>query len=429
MLRSDLANQFDALMSIALPVDPIETTNPSLNFYAPGARDLLPLAVAQKRWVEGSIESTFQGWGYHQIITSTLEPLETLMAGGAIDRETVIQIPDPERGLLGLRPELTASIARAAVTRMSDIYPQRLYYKTNIFRRAAIGHYGRQQEFYQAGVELLGAAGSLADVEILLLAIDCLDKLGVPDYQIVLGEATLTRALLAEFPVEYQQQIRHCLAHLDRVTLSQLPLAPRDRELALAAIDLRGNPQAVLGRLAQLQLSPESKAIIANLQGTIELLAASRKAELPIVLDLSSIETFDYYTGIVFKAVAIAGDLTHVVAQGGRYDRLLALYHPQRQDCPGIGFSLNIEDLQQVLQSHPAMPRQTAQPDYLVAPIDASAGAAAFAYARQLRQQPDTIVEIYLEPVASITALQSIARDRQIASVALVDASGKALEN
>ena len=84
-----------------------------------GARDLLPLDVAQKISIERRLQQVFHRWGYHRIITSTLERLETLMAGGAIDRSTLIQLQDAEDGELGLRPELTASIARAAAMRMA----------------------------------------------------------------------------------------------------------------------------------------------------------------------------------------------------------------------------------------------------------------------------------------------------------------------
>jgi ATP phosphoribosyltransferase regulatory subunit len=92
-----------------------------------GARDLLPLDVAQKIAIERRLQQVFHRWGYHRIITSTLERLETLMAGGAIDRSTLIQLQDAEDGELGLRPELTASIARAAAMRMSGTnwQPQR----------------------------------------------------------------------------------------------------------------------------------------------------------------------------------------------------------------------------------------------------------------------------------------------------------------
>ncbi|HAZ46481.1 MAG TPA: ATP phosphoribosyltransferase regulatory subunit, partial [Cyanobacteria bacterium UBA11371] len=189
-----------------------------------GARDLLPLDVAQKRWIENRLQQVFHGWGYHRIITSTIERLDTLMAGGAINRSTVIQVQDGEEESLGLRPELTASIARAAVTRMAGAsYPLRLYYNANVFRRATENSYSSQQEFYQAGVELIGGSGTVADAEILLLLADCLKSLELSKWHLILGEAQLTRSLLAPFPSGLQDKIRRAIAHLDRVTLETLP--------------------------------------------------------------------------------------------------------------------------------------------------------------------------------------------------------------
>lgn len=396
-----------------------ESTGPT-NFYAPGARDLLPLDVAQKRWVEKGIQDVFHRWGYHRIITSTLERLETLTAGGAVDRESVIQIPAIDGGTLGLRPELTASIARAAVARMGDIYPQRLYYNANVFRKSDLEHHGRQQEFYQAGIELLGIGGTLADVEAILLMVDCLTSLAVPNWQIILGEAGLSRALLGQFPSEFQTQIRRCVAHLDRVTLEQLPLTPQQQELALCLLDLRGNPTQVLTQLARLELDAQSQATIAHLQLLVDLLTSTTAAPLPLILDLSSIQTFDYYTGIVFEAVSITEDRARILGKGGRYDKLLALYHPQGQNFPGIGFALNIEDLQQVLQTHPAMPHYTAKPDWLVVAVAPTATAAALSYARKLRATPELVsVEMYLDD-GDLAQIRQIAIDRGTARIAWV---------
>jgi ATP phosphoribosyltransferase regulatory subunit len=390
------------------------------NFYASGTRDLLPLDVAQKRWLERGLQNVLHRWGYHRIITSTLERLETLMAGGAVDRSTVIEIPDSDGGTVGLRPELTASIARAAVTRMGDMYPQRLYYNANVFRRADLDRHGRQQEFYQTGIELLGASGALADAEAISILADCLQSLAVPNWQIILGEAGLSRALLAQFPIEFQTQIRWCLAHLDRVTLEQLPLTPNHHQLALSLLDLRGNPDRVLAKLATLELDAQSKTTIANLQALVELLTASSPQPLPLVLDLSLIQTFDYYTGIVFEAVCITDDNAHILGQGGRYDRLLALYHPQGQNCPGIGFSLNIETIQQVLQTHPSMPHYTPKPDWLVVATTSTAAAAALIYGQKLRSTPTLArVEMYLDR-GEPSQIRQIAIGRGITQIAWV---------
>jgi ATP phosphoribosyltransferase regulatory subunit len=404
------------------------TSTTSTNFYVPGARDLLPLDVAQKRWVEKGIQAVFHRWGYHRIITSTLERLETLIAGGAVDRETVIQIPSAEGGTLGLRPELTASIARAAVSRMGDLYPQRLYYNANVFRKADAEHHGRQQEFYQAGIELLGIDGLLADVEAILLMMDCLKSLAVPNFQIILGEAGLSRALLAQFPIEFQTQIRRCLAHLDRVSLEQLPLTPQQQKLALALIDLRGKPNLVLTKLAQLELDVASQTTIAHLQTLVELLTDTSQNSLPLVLDLSLIQTFDYYTGIVFEAVTITEDRAYTLGKGGRYDRLLGLYHPQGQNFPGIGFALNIEELQQVLQLNPAMPQATAKSDWLVVATETTAIAAALAYAQALRSQPEPVrVEMYLNSGLP-SQIKQIAIDRGISKIAWVSKDSTSIQ-
>ena len=389
------------------------------NFYAPGARDLLPLDVAQKQWLERKLQNVFHRWGYHQIITSTLERIETLMAGGAVDRETVIQIPT-EGGTLGLRPELTASIARAAVTRMGDMYPQRLYYNANVFRSADLEHHGRQQEFYQAGIELLGAGGILADAEAISILVDCLQSLEIPNWQIILGEAGLSRVLLDRFPREFQTQIRECWAHLDRVGLEQLPLTPQDRQLALSAIDLRGNPDRILATLAELNLDETSKTTIANLQALVALLTASHQQPLPLILDLSLIQTFDYYTGIVFEAIGVTEDLACVLGQGGRYDRLLALYHPLGQNCPGIGFSIDIETIQQILQTHAAMPHYTPKPDWLVVATSNTAAVAASIYGRNLRSASELVrVEMYLND-GEPSEIRQIAIGRGITQIAWV---------
>jgi ATP phosphoribosyltransferase regulatory subunit len=392
-----------------------------------GARDLLPLDVAQKRWIEHRLQQVFHRWGYHRIITSTLERLDTLMAGGAIARSTVIQVQDATEETLGLRPELTASIARASATRMEGAsYPQRLYYNANVFRRDAEGDRGRQQEFYQAGVELLGGGGLLADAEVLLLLADCMNNLGLATWHLVVGEADLTRSLLSPFPSHLQDKVRECISHLDRVTLETLPLSTELLQRALFLFDLRGRPADVLQRVSTLDLDPAGREIVNNLKSLIELLDDSMadKGGFPLTLDLSLIQTLDYYTGIVFKAVSDTGAGAQILGQGGRYDELLQLYHPQGQKYPGIGFALNIEDLYQVLLSSAEMPRQTPASDWLVVPQTAQAYSAAIAYAQTLRDSADLVrVEIDLGG-REAQEVQNYARSRRISRIAWVKADG-----
>ncbi|MGK7876290.1 MAG: ATP phosphoribosyltransferase regulatory subunit [Xenococcaceae cyanobacterium] len=390
-----------------------------------GARDLLPLEVAQKCWINDRLQQVFQRWGYQRIVTSTLERLDTLMAGGAVERSTVIQLQDGSEGTLGLRPELTASIARAAVTRMAgNNYPQRLCYRANVFRNPPVGHHGRQLEFYQAGVELLFAGGILADAEILLLLADCLDKLGLQEWHLILGEAGLTRSLLSPFPKSLQQQVRYCIAHLDRVTLENLLLSPELRERALLLFDLRGQPADVLQKVASLDLDESGQQIVNNLKSLVELLKDSSSNPLPMILDLSLLQTFDYYTGIFFDVVSSRDSQSRILGQGGRYDQLLELYHPQGKASPGIGFALNIEDLHSCLVSTSELPHSPPASDWLVVPQTPQASAAAIVYAQKLRNSEHLVrVEIDLGG-RSPDQIREYARSCRIQRLAWVKADG-----
>ncbi|MDJ0692131.1 MAG: ATP phosphoribosyltransferase regulatory subunit [Xenococcaceae cyanobacterium MO_188.B32] len=390
-----------------------------------GARDLFPLEVAQKCWINDRLQVKFQQWGYQRIVTSTLEWLDTLTAGGAIKPSTVIQIQDNSEKTLGLRPELTASIARAAVTRMAgNTYPQRLCYRANVFRNPPQSHHGRQLEFYQAGVELLFAGGVLADAEILLLLADCLEDLGIQNWHILLGDAGLTRSLLNIFPTSVRQQVRYCLANLDRITLENLPLEPALKEQALLLFDLRGFPKDVLAKVAHLDLDDEAQAIVRNLKSLVDLLDRSSTASISLTLDLSLVQTIDYYTGIVFELVSYHDNQSYIIGQGGRYDRLLGLYHPQGETSPGIGFAFNIEDLHSCLLPTGKLPQQTLASDWLVIPQTPQAESAAFIYAQKLRNtQPKIRVELDLGG-RSPEEIKEYARTSRIKNLAWIQEDG-----
>ena len=394
-----------------------------------GGRDLLPLDVVQKRWIEDRLEDVFHRWGYHRIITSTVETMDTLMAGGAIERIEVIELQMNQLGgqRLGLRPELTASIARAAVTRLASVtYPQRLYYNANVFRRSAKGSQGGQQEYHQAGIELLGSSGLMADAEVLLLIADCLRALKLSETHIVLGEAALTYSLLSPFPESQREKIRQSIAELDRVAIEELGLSADLQTLALRLMDLRGTPAEVFEKLSAFELDEGQRAIASQLKSLIELLKVERDqgTQVPdVILDLSLIRPFDYYTGIVFEVVGNG----QRVGQGGRYDDLLSVYDPMPENTgfPGIGFVLNIERLHKELVPSGSLPQETPPSDWLIVPTSEAAAGAALAYAQKARQSANVVrVELSLELSRAADDVRAIARKRNISRIAWISAEG-----
>ena len=84
---------------------------------ASGARDLLPRDVGVNRWIAEQLSAVYRRWGYEEVTPPSLERIDTLEAGGAIQSHQVVQVVADEA--LGLRPEMTASIARAACTRLA----------------------------------------------------------------------------------------------------------------------------------------------------------------------------------------------------------------------------------------------------------------------------------------------------------------------
>jgi ATP phosphoribosyltransferase regulatory subunit len=384
-----------------------------------GAKDLLPLDVAQKSWIESRIQQVFQSWGYQRIITPTVEHLRSLTAGGAVDPKSVIQLHSSSIDILGLRPEFTASIARAYAARLGQnvaTCPQRLYYHANVFRRRANN---TSEESFQAGVELLGASGLLADGEILMLLAESLDRLQLSDWQIILGDARLTGALLDLLPEQYRAKVRQCLASLDRIALQEMDLPADVKGYALELIDLRGKPKDVLSRLSSSTWTSGLTGEINYLKSLIDLWESTGLTSSDrLILDLSFMQTFDYYTGIVFEVACN----NYVVAQGGRYDHLLGVYHPQNVSYPSIGFCLNLEDLQQALQSR--LPQTLATSNCLVVAKTAEAMQSAFAHAALLRQDPNIeAIELELEFRAE-DAVRDHARSRGISQIAWVSNDG-----
>ena len=192
---------------------------------AAGARDLNPREVDGNRWLCDQLAEVYRLWGYAEVTPPAVERLETLEAGGGIDDRELVRLAADEP--LGLRPEMTASIARAACTRMAGRpRPLRLWSSGTVFR-SGLSDSGqhRLEERLQSGVELLGDArdaGSAADAELLRLLLACLRQLGIGEAcrpTLLLGHHGVLTALLDQVPAAQRTATRQALISYD-------PLAP-----------------------------------------------------------------------------------------------------------------------------------------------------------------------------------------------------------
>ena len=238
--------------------------------------------------------------------------------------------------------------------------------------------------------------------------------------------------LLEPFPQPLRSPVRRALAQLDRVALGEMGLPSHLHDRALFLLDLRGEPETILATLAQPDLDLVPLAAIAPLQQLVDLLrqgifsGTSETAVQPqLILDLSLIQTFDYYTGLVFEVVSSPELGCQVLGQGGRYDHLLGLFHNEGKSFPGIGFVLNSEVLQKCLGCEGGLPQRAPVSGWLVVPTDHKAVAAAFSYAQKLRHSTSLVrAEVHLGGFSSRPAIRSVAQNRGITRIAWIDAYG-----
>lgn len=323
---------------------------------AAGARDLNPRQVEGNRRIRQTLAGVYRLWGYQEVDPPSIETLDTLAAGGGIAPEELVRLVSDDP--LGLRPELTASIARAACTRMADHpMPLRLWADGNIFR-CSQGEAGRQRihQQIQSGVELLGEPSLAADVELIRLLLAATGSLGLsPDHRptLLMGHHGLLQALLEPLPAALRDQARAALTAYDRLALQgleqQLGLPAR----LVALLELRGRPQQVL---AQLQDLLGDVPLLADLKRVIELVSpAAERRGVDLQLDPTFQPHFNLYDGLVLKLVCQGTDVPVAIASGGRYDALVGRFSTPSSlrtlPAAGVGFGFDVENVRELVFS------------------------------------------------------------------------------
>jgi ATP phosphoribosyltransferase regulatory subunit len=331
-----------------------------------GVRVYLPPQAALKREIETKLLSVFQRWGFQEIVTPSFEYYDVLALGlGEEFRDRTFKLTEQATGrLLVLRSDITPQIARVAATILKD-YPKplRFCYNSNVFRYVE-PQVGRHREVYQAGVELMGLELPEADVEMIAIAVECLMEVGLSDFKIAVSQVEFLRGLLEQLrlPNEAERQVQAALHRKDSSALDLLMeefrLERNARDMLLALPHLFGGEE-VLTAAGQLVNNQRSEQALTNLQLVYDMLKVYG-LESFVLLDLSEIRGFDYYTGIVFEG--FTANLGYEICGGGRYDHLIGRFG---EECPSTGFAIDIEKLQMALERQGAL-RSPMHVDFLI---------------------------------------------------------------
>lgn len=298
-----------------------------------GTRDFLLQEAAVKSTVEQRLIKLFASFGYEQVVTPTMEYLETLTtSSGRAQEPHLFKMFDRNNRTLALRHEMTTPIARLAVSRLKDApLPLKLSYLASVFRFRT-NQPGRQCEFYQAGVELLGVSNAFADAEIVALAAQGLSVAGLEDFTICLGQVDFAGGLMENLSPELQAQVKSAIERHDIVALNNLPV-----DDTLKKIPTLQGGRELLTAAQPLANNDRSRRALDNLTEIYRLLEIYGVAE-KITFDLGLIRDFEYYTGMVFEAYAPG--VGYSLAGGGRYDNMLRDFGAARS---ATGFALGIE--------------------------------------------------------------------------------------
>jgi ATP phosphoribosyltransferase regulatory subunit len=312
----------------------------------PGFVDLLPAQAERRRELEQTMLGRFGAWGYRLIETPAVELLSTVQTGMQPEAlRRLFKLADADGRMLAMVGERTVPVARAVAGQLRQApLPLRLCYLGPTFE----GHPspGRSRQGYQAGAELVGAAGPVADAEVVALAVDTLTACGVTDFQVEVGHVGFFGGIMARLEEEQRALVRDALAGRDLVelelALAQTDLRAAEQELLLRFPALRGDAR-ILEAAASMVDNPTSASAIAELAEVRRLLEA-QGAGARVNLDLGAVRDFDYYSGVIFEV--FAPGLGTPLAAGGRYDGLLERFgYPQ----PATGVVVFLDRVQGLL--------------------------------------------------------------------------------
>ncbi|OPY36096.1 MAG: Histidine--tRNA ligase [Methanoregula sp. PtaU1.Bin051] len=297
-----------------------------------GTRDFLPDEMEARRSVEAKLREVARRWGYREVCTPEFEDLElfTMRSGAGIVEEMYV-FEDKGGRKLTLRPEITASVIRMYVNEAKVApKPIRWCYFADCFRYER-PQKGRYRQFWQFGVELIGADTAPADAEVILLAADMLDATGVK-YELKVGHLSFMKNLLAGLDPVSQRKV---MGHLDKKDFDGLAATLGEMQepgLARALTDLvecrdLQSAFAIAGEIAERE----------RIEKTISLLDA---AGLKYTLNFGIVRGLDYYTGFVFEAFADNLGAENQILGGGTY-RLAKLFGGD--DAASCGFAIGFD--------------------------------------------------------------------------------------
>ena len=346
-----------------------------------GTMDILPNETPLFRYIEGIMREEAEKYGYGEIRTPTFENTELFVRGvgdttDVVQKEMYTFADRDENRSISLRPEGTASVARAIIEngKCSDPMPLKYYYIISCFRHEK-PQAGRSREFFQFGTEMFGSESPAADATAIALAASVLNRLGLTNVTLHLNSIgckncrpNYRSALVEHFGCQKDKLCDTCKSRLDKNPLRLLDCKNPDcAEIA------KGAPRTV-------------DHLCEDCASKFDMLCKALDAmNIKYVVDSSIVRGLDYYTGAVFEFIADGIGAQSTVCGGGRYDGLVeSLGGPK---LSGIGFGMGITRLILAMKELGLADVAIPTPDLYIAALGDRATVEALAITERLRRE------------------------------------------
>ena len=344
-----------------------------------GTKDILPEVSSNWQYFEKTVREICKLYGYKEIRTPVFEHTELFLRGigettDIVSKEMYTFTDRGERSLT-LRPENTASVVRALLEHKlyAENLLNKLFYIGPMFRYDR-PQAGRYRQFHQFGVEALGAKGPAVDAEVIILAVQLLERLGLDDLNLYINSVgcpecrPVYREKLQEFLREKTEHLcGDCQSRFDRNPMRILdcknPKCNEESEGAPHIVDC---------------LCDDCSTHFNHLKSLLEA------AGIKFTLNPRLVRGLDYYTKTAFEIQYAPLGSQSAVCGGGRYDGLVA--ECGGQSTPSIGFAIGIERILLALEKQGLLPEVTNDIDIFIAPIGQQVQGMAFRLLCDLRK-------------------------------------------
>jgi ATP phosphoribosyltransferase regulatory subunit len=306
--------------------------------------DVLPAQARRIEELRRDLLDGARGYGFELVMPPLLEHLDSLLSGTGreLDLKTFKLVDQLSGRTLGVRADTTSQVARIDAHLLNRHGVTRLCYCGPVLHTRPDGLHGTREPL-QFGAEIYGHAGLEADLEVQELALDGLQRAGVSQLALDMGDARIVRGLLADLPLDTATlaQIYAALATKDQAAMevqaARLPEPARHGMQAL--LRLYGGEDVLQAARYELPAHPLISAALDDLAWLARHLRQVYP-QVHIGFDLADLTGYAYYSGARF-AVYAAGS-SDAVVRGGRYDEVGAVFGRNR---PAAGFSMDLKQL------------------------------------------------------------------------------------